>query len=69
VECLEEAIRIAPEYLAHHLELGKTRLAMGDRQAALAAFRRAAAIPPTYALDARRHDEAIEAVRRLERRR
>ena len=49
--CLRRAIEIEPGYLGHHLELGRTLVALGQREGAEASFRQCLELPKTTAKD------------------
>jgi tetratricopeptide (TPR) repeat protein len=55
---LEKAIELRPDYANHHLELGRTYLALKLKQKARAELEKAMACPPTTPFDADYHREA-----------
>jgi len=62
---LERAVDLAPETLAHHLELGFAYLAAGRSGDAREAFERGLALPDREKHDATAKERAIEALRQL----
>ncbi len=50
-QSLRRAIAIEPGYLGHHLELGRTLVALGKREGAEASFRKCLELPRTTAKD------------------
>lgn len=55
---LRKAIEIKPEYINHHLELGRTCLVAGDYQEAAAEFQKCLDLPETTGKDAMYKEEA-----------
>ena len=63
---LQKAIELEPNYVNHHLELGRTLLEMNREADARRALQKAVALPPTSSpRDARYQDEARELLRKL----
>ncbi len=58
VELFQEAIRLQPDNIAHHLELGKTYLEMDMEEEAAASFRKVLELPATRADDPEWKQEA-----------
>lgn len=68
VRDFEKAIELEPDYVNHHLELGRTLLEMKRRDEARRALERAIALPPTsHPRDAQRQEEARRLLARLPR--
>ncbi|MGM0568495.1 MAG: tetratricopeptide repeat protein [Elusimicrobiota bacterium] len=66
VEYMQKAIEIAPEFIVHHLELGKIYKEKGEYEPAAAAFRKCMELPPVGEHDGEYKREAEELYKSIE---
>ncbi len=65
VEYFEKAVKMAPQRLAHHVQLGRTYLALGRRQEAQMSLERGLALPNREKDDPYTRQLGVEALKRL----